>query len=122
MCERFPSLRVLPSGTISLPAMFSNPNLIGVSLERPVIDDGDLGLLTDFLVCHVSSGNPLETLVIASHVCQGAVKDIKDMVLKLEVDRLSPLRSFSTCRELQPGTILCRVGRFYDTVPLFLGR
>ena len=107
---QFPNLRALSFDATSLPTAFSNPNLIGdgrvfPSLEHVLLDhlvdnDGDWSPLVDFLACRVSSGNRLDTLVIAGspHVCRQVIKAIRGMVRELKADHLDPACPSGACR------------------------
>ena len=108
---QFPNLRALSFDMVSLPAVFPKstllgdgktlPSLVHVSLEHLAVDDGDWSPLVTFLTRRVSSGSRLDTLEIADspHMCLEVVKQIRDMVRELKVDRPTTLCRFGNCLE-----------------------
>ena len=107
-CTRFPNLRVLSFELMPLFAVFPDPLIedgkILPSLEHVLLKDvfennGDWSPLLTFLGRRLSSGNRLDTLVVArcSHVCQEVVNDIKGMVRELNIDCQNTMCPFGTC-------------------------
>ena len=95
---QFPNLRALSFDNISLPAAFPNPNLVGErnifpALEHIFLEDMDMEVedwspVVTFLAHRVSSGNRLDTLVIARHpdMCPEVVESIRGMVRELRIE------------------------------------
>ena len=73
------------------------PNVRALSFD--MVDGGDWSPLMAFLACRMSSGNPLDTLVIDSspHKCPEEVKGIRDTVRELKIGHLDPRCPFGTC-------------------------
>ena len=95
-CTQFPNLRALSFDSVPLPAAFTGPlvedgkilpSLEYVLLEEASVNDGDWSPLVEFLTCRVSSGNRLDTLVIANSpaMCPEAMEDIMGMVRMLRI-------------------------------------
>ena len=70
------------------------------------VDRGDWNSLINFLARRVSSGNPLDTLVIGDspHMCLGTMEEVRDMVRELKVDCFTTSCPFGVCPE--PQTVL----------------
>ena len=95
---QFPNVRALALDTVPLSAAFPNPNLVGdggvfpsledIFLQDVVVDDGDWSPLMIFLARRVSSGNRLDTLVIAnsSSMCLEVMKGIRGLVRELRLE------------------------------------
>ena len=95
---QFPNVRALALDTVPLSAAFPNPNLVGdggvfpslehIFLQDVVVDDGDWNPLMIFLARRVSSGNRLDTLMIAnsSSMCPEAIKGIRGLVRELRLE------------------------------------
>jgi len=103
---QFPKLRALSYGSISPLTAFPNPHLVAdgeifpsleyLSVENMVADSADWSPLVAFLANRVSSGNRLDTLVIAhsSHMCPDVTEGIRGMVRELRIvgERRSSLK------------------------------
>ena len=99
MYAQFPNVRALSFDNVPLSAAFPNPNLAGdgrifsslehVLLERVVMDyDGDWTPLVTFLACLMSSGNRLDTLVVADSplMFPEVVMSIRGLVRDLKIN------------------------------------
>ena len=95
-CTQFPNLRALSFDSVPLPAAFTGPlvedgktlpSLEYILLEEASVNDGDWSPLVEFLACRVSSGDRLDTLVIANSPAMypEVMEDIMGMVRMLRI-------------------------------------